>query len=145
MTTTTLEGMLSITIAQHQFMLSGTLAGSAVIVEYHEDFSKSITLGTLESIAAEIGKVFGVPALGDDIVSAANALKGLPVTDLVTEVLQASVRITDIVINSATETYGIGVGLDFSANPPHLLGIQLDAIGFKVTRSKNTPATPAAH
>ena len=32
-------------------------------------------------------------------------------------------RITDLVINTATETYGVGVALDFSANPPHLLGI----------------------
>src|SRR6185312_3798421 len=45
--TTTIEGMLTVTIAKHKFTLSGTLAKSAVIVEYHADFADSITLGTL--------------------------------------------------------------------------------------------------
>jgi hypothetical protein len=140
-TETTIEGMLAITIAQHQFTLSGTLAHSAVVVEYHADFADSITLGTLTSIAGEVGKVFGVDGLADEITQAADQLKNLPVSGLVTDLLQASVRITDLVINTATQTYGIGIALDFSASPPTLFGIELDAIGFKVSRSKTTTTT----
>ena len=141
-TTTTIEGMLTVTIAQHQFTLSGTLAKSAVIVEYHADFATSITLGTLTDIAGEIGNAFGFPELGTDITSKVNDLKQLPVAGpALADLLQASVRITDLVINTATQTYGVGVALDFSANPPTLLNaIELDSIGFKVTRSKNAPA-----
>ena len=91
---------------------------------------------TLDDIAAEIGESSVSGPRRRHRGRGQRPHQDLPVTDLVTEVLNASVRITDLVINTATETYGIGVALDFSADPPTLLGIQLDSIGFKVTRSK---------
>jgi hypothetical protein len=143
--TTTIEGMLTVTIAKHKFTLSGTLAKSAVIVEYHADFADSITLGTLTDIAGDIGAAFGFPELAGEITDGVNQIKSLPVAGpAVADLLQASVRITDLVINTATQTYGVGVALDFSANPPTLLNtIELDSIGIKVTKSKNAPAAPA--
>jgi hypothetical protein len=145
--TTTLEGMVTITIAQHKFTLSGTLAKSAVIVEYHADFADSVTLGTITDIASELAQVFGIDDLKTDIDNALSQIQNLPVAfKLANQLLGASVRITDLVINTATSTYGIGMALDFSADPPTLLNtIELDSIGFKVTRSKPAPAstTPA--
>jgi hypothetical protein len=146
MSTTTIEGMVTVTIAKHQFTLDGTLAKSAVIVEYHADYADSVTLGTLTDIAGQIGSVFGVDGLSGQITTAANQLSSVPVAgDALKDVLNASVRITDLVINTATSTYGVGMALDFSANPPTLAGIQLDSIGFKVTYSKNAPTTTATN
>jgi hypothetical protein len=72
-------------------------------------------------------------------------VSALPVAGpAIADLLNASVRITDLVINTATQTYGVGIALDFSANPPMLLNtIELDSIGFKVTRSKTAPPAPA--
>jgi hypothetical protein len=139
--TTTLEGSVTLTIAQHKFTLSGTLAKSAVIIEYHADFADAVTLGSLTDIVSEIATLFGIADLQSDIDSAITQIQTLPVAGpAISSLLHASVRITDIVINSATSTYSFGMALDFSADPPTLLDtIQLDSIGFKVTRSKPAP------
>jgi hypothetical protein len=140
---TTLEGMVTLTIAKHQFTLAGTLAKSAVIVEYHADFADAVTLGTVEEITSEIASLFGIGDLQTDIDAALAQIQNLPgIANLASQLLTASVRITDLVINTATSTYAFGMGLDFSANPPTLLGIALDSIGFKVTRSKPAPPAP---
>ena len=60
------------------------------------------------------------------------------------ELLNASVRITDLVINTATSTYGFGMALDFTADPPTLFGIALDSIGFKVTKTRPAAANGTA-
>jgi len=88
--TTTIEGMLTVTIAKHKFTLSGTLAKSAVIVEYHADFADSITLGTLTDIAGDIGAAFGFPELAGEITDGVNQIKSLPVAGpAVADLLQA--------------------------------------------------------
>jgi hypothetical protein len=143
--TTTIEGMVTLTIASHKFTLAGTLAKSAVIVEYHADFADSITLGTIKEITIELGQIFGLDNLQADIDAALDQIRSLPnAVNLANQLLNASVRITDLVINTATNTYGFGMALDFTADPPTLFDIKLDSIGFKVTRSKppTAPTTP---
>jgi hypothetical protein len=62
----------------------------------------------------------------------------------ISAVLSASVRITDLEINTQSSTYGVGLALDFTTSSPQpsLFGITLISLGFKVTRV-NAAATPA--
>ena len=142
------EGSVTVSIAGHTYTLTGTL-GSSVIVEYHAAFEDAISLGSIDQIATKIGEDLHVPGLGADITTARDQLNQLQlpvVGDLVKALTSASIRITDLEINTQTKAYGIGIALDFTqlppgTNPPELFGITLLSLGFKVTKV-NTAATP---
>jgi hypothetical protein len=146
--TTTVAGSVTVSIAGHTYTLTGTL-GNSVIVEYHAAFEDAISLGSIDQIATTIGDDLHFPGLGQEITSARDQLKTmqLPVVgDLVKALTSASIRITDLEINTQTKAYGIGVALDFTQLPPgtaapELFGITLLSLGFKVTKV-NTAATP---
>ena len=63
---------------------------------------------------------------------------------LLDSITSASIRITDIVINTVTNTYGVGIALDVTtSNPPlpSLFGVTLVSLGFNVTKvAKQKPA-----
>lgn len=140
---TTVEGSITLTIGPKTYTLTGTL-GDHLIVEYHATFEDSISLGSVDTIATEIGTAMGFPGFGAEIQSVHSSLAQVPVLGSIASVLTtASVRITDLEINTQTNTYGVGLALDFttSSPAPKLLGIELLSLGFKVTRVNPTPAS----
>lgn len=140
---TTVEGSITLTIGPHTYTLTGTL-GDHLIVEYHATFEDSISLGSVNDIATQIGTAMGFSGFGAEIQAVHSSLAQVPVLGSIASVLTtASVRITDLEINTQTNTYGAGLALDFttSSPAPKLLGIELLSLGFKVTRVNPTPAS----
>lgn len=139
----TIEGTLTLEIADQKYTLTGTL-GDHVIVEYHAAFDDSISLGPVSRFAGQVATAFGFPGFATEITGALNELNKVPLAGAAAgAVLTASARITDLEINTLTGSYGIGLALDFStSNPsPSLFGVSLVALGFKVTKVK-TADTP---
>jgi hypothetical protein len=128
---------MTVKIAGETFTLSGSLDPHNIIVEYHKPFENSISLGNIETIAEEIGTALHFDDLKGHIQEAHTALAKLTVLGEIGNILlTASIRITDIVINTATKTYGVGLALDFTTSDPlpTLFGIQLISLGFTVTK-----------
>jgi hypothetical protein len=155
----TLDGSLVVNILGQNYTLEGTLSGTGsgstgtggVNVEYHKEFDQAINLGPVSVIAGQIASALGFQGVSDEITQAMTTLKALPVigTAIADLVDDASARITDLVINTSASTYEVGLALDFSLAPPTVLGIELMAIGFKVTSSpktqSSTPPTPGSN
>lgn len=145
--TTTVEASITLTIAGQPYTLTGTV-GNDLIVEYHADFDKAISLGTIGDIAPSIASTLNFPDLATEITNAQNEAKSLPVLGSIASLLfSATARITDLEINTQTKTYGVGLALDFTQLPagtptPTVFNITLLSFGFKVTRT-NTAAPPA--
>jgi hypothetical protein len=139
--TTTFDGSITLSIAGQTYTLTGTL-GNDLIVEYHADFAQAIGLGTVGDIATSIATAVGFPDLATEITGTLSQLETLPspVGSVISELAGATVRITDLEINTQTKTYGVGLALDFttSSSPPMLFGIALLSVGFKVTRVKTS-------
>jgi hypothetical protein len=147
--TTNFAASMTVNIAGEVFTLKGKLDTHNIVVEYHEPFDKAISLGTIETIADEIGAALHFDELGSVIRTAHEDIGKLPVVGEIGDILfHATIRITDIVINTSTKTYGVGLALDFtSANPlPTLFGITLMSLGFSVTKvnPKQPVKDPAA-
>lgn len=143
---TTVEGSITVTILNQTYTLTGTL-GQHLIVEYHASFEDAITVGSIDDIVGEIGKAVGYPDLGNQVKQfTQNDLANVPVLKTVFSLLtEVKIKITDLEINTQTNTYGVGLALDFTQLPagttaPTLLGIELLSVGFKVTRVNPTPA-----
>lgn len=145
--TTTYEGLLVLNIAGQTYTLTGTL-GDGLVLEYHADWDKAISLGPVGSIAGTIATQLGFPELGNEITTELGKVAQLTVLGPIATLLtSASARITDLEINTQTSTYGVGLALDFTQLPagsatPSLFGITLLALGFKVTRTKPASTTP---
>ena len=141
-TSITLDGSVVVNILGQNYTLEGTLGGG-LNVEYHKDFQDAINLGPVTVIADQIATAFGYNGIKDDINTALTSLKGLPVIGPeITGLLQnTGVRITDLVINTPASTFEIGFALDFSLSPLTVFGIELIAIGLKVTSSPNATTT----
>jgi hypothetical protein len=144
--TISVAATMTVRIAGEIFTLGGKLDSGNIVVEYHKPFDQAISLGTIESIAAEIGTALHFDGLSAAIQQVHDDVKGLPVvSDIVHFIDSATIRITDLVINTATKTYGVGLALDFTtSNPlPQLFGITLISLGFSVTKvNDKQPATP---
>jgi hypothetical protein len=153
---TTVEGSITVTILNQKYTLTGTL-GAHLIVEYHASFEDAITVGSIDDIVGNIGNAVGYPNLGAEIktfTSSQGDLANVPVLKNIFSMLtEVKIKITDLEINTQTNTYGVGLALDFTSlppdttttpptptPPPKLLGIELLSVGFKVTRVNPTPA-----
>jgi hypothetical protein len=148
--TTNFAASMTVTIAGEVFTLKGKLDTHNIVVEYHESFDKAVSLGTIATIADEIGKALHFDDLGGTIRTTHDTIAGLPVVGEIGDaLLTATIRITDIVINTSTKTYGVGLALDFTSSDPlpTLFGITLVSLGFSVTKVNDKqpvkdPATP---
>lgn len=153
---TTVEGSITVTVLNQKYTLTGTL-GDHLIVEYHASFEDAITVGSIDDIVKNIGNAVGYPGLGAEIqtfTGSSGPLANVTVLkDIVTKLAEVKIKITDLEINTQTNTYGVGLALDFTSLPPDttttpptptppptLLGIELLSVGFKVTRVNPTPA-----
>jgi hypothetical protein len=135
--TTTIDASMTVNIAGEIFTLKGTMDNAAIVVEYHAGFDKAVSLGSIDTIATEIGNALHFPELGTLVTDTHNQIGQLPVVGgIVNAIETATVRITDLVINTSTKTYGVGLALDFTtSNPlPTLFGITLVSLGFNVTK-----------
>jgi hypothetical protein len=143
--TTDVTASLTISIAGQPFTLGGKFDDSGIIVEYHADFGQAASLGSIQSVADEIEKALNFNGLSKIITDTNNQVKQLgPIAKIASVFETATIRITDIVINTKTKTYGIGLALDFTTSTPlpTLFGITLISLGFSVTRVNDTqPAT----
>lgn len=125
------------------YTLSGTFnvgsggQNSSFIMEYHASFEEAINLGPLQGILPGITAAFGFDGVSNALQSAGNALATVPGFD---KILNASLKITDIVINTLSKTYQFGVALDFSTipDPIEFAGIKLMSLSFKVTSTNTT-------
>ena len=134
----TYEGSITFTIAGQEYTLTGTL-GNDFIMAYHATFAESISLGQVGTIAPQIADALGVPAIAEAITSAQKTISELPIVGTAAKVIMtSSLRITDIEINTASQTYQVGIALDFTTSDPkpEVAGITLLSLGFKVTSAK---------
>ena len=141
--TTNIGASLTISIAGELFTLTGKFDSSNVVVEYHQPFDKAVSLGTITSIAHEIAIALNVPELETVIKSTHDQVKGLqPLQTIADVITSATIRVTDLVINTATQTYGVGLALDFTtSNPlPTAFDITLVSLGFTITHAKQPAA-----
>ena len=131
---TSVEGSITLDIAGEQFTLTGQV-GTYLKVKYHREFSEAINLGTIENIADGVGKALGAPGIKERTDKACEALNGVPALTAVFKVIKsASVRITDLEIDTETKTYQFGFALDFTTSDPQpkIGDIALVAFGLKV-------------
>jgi hypothetical protein len=141
--TVDIAAAMTVTIAGQPFTLTGKFDNSDIIVEYHREFSQAASLGTITSIADEIEAGLHFTGLSASIKSAHDQVKGLgPVQGALDAITSATIRITDLVINTKTKTYGIGLALDFTtSNPlPKVFGITLISLGFSITKVNENQA-----
>jgi hypothetical protein len=141
--TTNIGASLTINIAGELFTLTGKFDSNDVVVEYHQPFDKAVSLGTIASIAHEIAKALSVPELETAITTTHDQVKNLkPLQSILDIITSATIRITDLVINTATQTYGVGLALDFTtSNPlPTVFDITLVSLGFNITHAKKPQA-----
>lgn len=119
------------------FNVGGASGTNSFIMEYHASFDDAITLGPMKDILPGITKALGFDAVSNALQDAGNALATVPGLD---KILQASLKITDIVINTLASTYQFGVALDFTtlADPVQFAGIRLMSLSFKVTSTKTS-------
>lgn len=106
----TTAGSITLEIQQQPFTLEG-LIGSSINVQYHKTPEEGLELGTVEELAGEIGKLFGVEDFYTKLHDMLDNLKEAS-TDLVTiveKLLASQIIITDLGINTAKpETYQFG-------------------------------------
>ncbi|MDJ0824021.1 MAG: hypothetical protein QNJ16_00825 [Rhodobacter sp.] len=141
--TLTVEGGITLFIEPpgELFTLTGTFTKkgtqSSFLMEYHASFDDALTLGPIGDILPGITKAVGFDGVANALTEATNALKEIPGLGLI---LQASLKITDIGINTLSQTYQFGIALDFSTlkDPISLNGITLRALSVKVTATKET-------
>jgi hypothetical protein len=142
---TTFDGSMVVSILGQTYTLTGTLGSIGIVVEYHQNFDQALNLGSVTTIAQHIADALGFSDMGGHITDAVGELAKLPVigSEIANLLTSASARITDLEINTSTKTYGVGLALDFTQSPPTLpgFGIQLFALGFKVTRSSQGQTT----
>lgn len=135
--TTTINASMTVNIAGEIFTLAGKLDNANIVVEYHAPFDKAVSLGSIDTIATELGNALHFPELGTLVTQTHTETKNLPVLGGIVGAFEtATVRITDLVINTATKTYGVGLALDFTTSTPlpQLFGITLVSLGFSVTK-----------
>ncbi len=135
--TTTINASMTVNIAGEIFTLAGKLDNANIVVEYHAPFDKAVSLGSIDTIATELGNALNFPELGTLVTQTHTETKNLPVLGGIVGAFEtATVRITDLVINTATKTYGVGLALDFTTSTPlpQLFGITLVSLGFSVTK-----------
>ena len=77
--TTTFEASMTVNIAGEIFTLKGTLDNAAIVVEYHAEFDKAVSLGSIDTIATEIGNALNFPELGNLVKETHTQIGGLPV------------------------------------------------------------------
>lgn len=145
--TTDIAATVTLTIAGQPFTLGGKFDNSDVIVEYHREFGEAASLGSIDSIADEIEKSLNFTGLSKIIKDTNAQVSALPPLANALQALEtATVRITDIIINTKTKTYGIGLALDFTtSNPlPKVFGITLVSFGFSITQVNKTQAAATA-
>lgn len=138
---TTIEGGVTFFIDPpgQLYTLSGTFntgtTQPSFIMEYHATFDDALTLGPIGEILPGITKALGFKEVSEALEKAGNELAKLPA---IGPILTASLKITDIVINTLAKTYQLGVALDFSTipEPIEFAGIKLMSISFKVTSTK---------
>lgn len=143
--TPTFDGSMVVQILDQTYTLTGSL-GEGLVLEYHKDFDQAISLGQVGTIAPRIADALGFKDLGDEITHVLGEVAKLKILGEIAQViLSASARITDLEINTQTSTYGVGLALDFTTSSPlpkiSSLGIELLALGFKVTKSKDGSTT----
>lgn len=141
--TLTVEGGITLYIEPpgELFTLSGTFTKkgttSSFLMEYHASFDDALTLGPIGEILPGITAAVGFDGVATALQDATNALKDIPGLELI---LDASLKITDIGINTLASTYQFGIALDFSTlkDPVSLNGITLRALSVKVTATKDS-------
>ncbi len=143
--TTTIEAGITFYIDPpgQQYTLAGTYntgsdagKGGSFILAYHATFEDAITLGPIGDIAPSIATALQFPELAKVLTDAGNAIKNSYAG--FAAILDASLKITDIEINTLSSTYQIGVALDFTTIPDKIefAGITLQSLSFKVTSTK---------
>ena len=160
-TDASLSGFVAIQIGSQTFTLSGTIAKAppggttpggakhlpAINVSYQQDFASAVDLGELDTVLSELATKLGLDQQGGDLAAEiTNALKALPIQlpQSLSDITKAHIRITALTIDSATKPgtihFTFGGGLDFSANPPTLGPVSLQAIGATIDIVRTNPA-----
>ncbi len=134
----TARGFIQIKIKEEIFELRGVVGGY-LRVEYHEPFESALELGNFASIIGDVASALGVKdgkKFGDDLEEKIKALEGTPVAGVVAKLLNAPLKITDLLIDTrAGGTYQFGFGVDLSGAGIKVGELELHAFGMLFTYS----------
>ena len=136
---TQVRGFIILDVAGEQFTLTGTI-GTNIVVSYHREFRDAPALGSIKKAAAALaGAIGGGVSFDDKIEEFAKTLEKIPVLgDIFEAFLTATVRITDLEINTVTKTYEIGIALDFSDAPISVGQVTMQAFGLNIRKTVTT-------
>lgn len=142
----------------------GTKEASGIVVEYHKPFNEAITLGSIDDIIVVVGDQLvgsgggvsfqtqwwgqGGSSTSPTEDSTLGRIKVVPaIGGVITQVLAAQIRITDLGINTITSTYQFGFAFDFTNlnNGKGLtlldnVPLSIQALGAKITYQKAATA-----
>lgn len=141
------EGFIRITINEQPYELRGTV-GDHLKVAWHKPFEEAIDLGTLPEMVGGVAGAIGVAdgaSFKAGLDEKLNALEKIGGLQPVAHALKtATVRITDLGIDTQAEKYEFGFGVDLSASGIAYKGVSMDAFGLLFTYSKDREPAPAA-
>lgn len=139
------EGFVTIAIGEvHKFTLSGPI-GKSFVVEWHaKDFDDAAQIGSIndmaDSVATALVGAADAAAFETKIKDGVNQLKAIPgvkvLADIADLMLTTPIKVTDLVINTGSEVYEFGFGVDLRGHGLKLGNIELDAFGMRVTYAK---------
>ena len=141
------EGFIGVTINEQYYELRGTV-GDHLKVAWHKPFAEAIDLGTIPDMVGAVAGAIGVTngaSFKAELEAKLDALEKIGGLKPVAHTLKtASVRITDLGIDTQAGRYEFGFGVDLSAAGVAYKGVSMDAFGLLFTyTTAPEPAPPS--
>ena len=139
------EGFIRITINEQPYELRGTV-GDHLKVAWHKPFEEAIDMGTIPEMVGAVAGAIGVAdgaSFTAELNAKLDALEKIGGLKPVAHTLKtASVRITDLGIDTQVGKYEFGFGVDLSASGIAYKGVSMDAFGLLFTYTTAPEPTP---
>jgi hypothetical protein len=134
-----------VTTNEQRFELRGTV-GDHLKVAWHKPFDEAIDLGTIPEMVGAVAGAIGVAdgaSFKAELDAKLDALENIGGLKPVAHLLKtATVRITDLGIDTQVGKYEFGFGIDLSASSIAYKGVSLDAFGLLFTYTAAPEPTP---
>lgn len=141
------EGFIHVTINEQHYELRGTV-GAHLKVAWHKPFEEAIELGTIPEMVGAVAGAIGVADAASfkaELEAKLDALEKIGGLKPVAHLLKtATVRITDLGIDTQIGKYEFGFGVDLSKAGVAYKGVSLDAFGLLFTYTAAPEPTSAA-
>jgi hypothetical protein len=139
------QGYIRVTIGDDHFELRGTV-GDHLKVAWHKPFEEAVDLGTIPEMVGAVAGAIGVADAAhftDELNKKLDALESIGGLKPVAHLLKtATVKVTDLAIDTQIGKYEFGFGVDLSASDVSYKGVSLDAFGLLFTYTAPPPQPP---